>query len=48
MIVCISDPENSITELLQLIKNFSKVPGYKITSNKSITFLYSKGNLAEK
>jgi hypothetical protein len=28
--------------LLELINNFSKVSGYKITSNKSVAFLYSK------
>jgi hypothetical protein len=37
-----SNPKNSTRELLQLIKNFSKVAGYKINSNKSEAFLYSK------
>jgi hypothetical protein len=30
----------SSKEFLQLINNFSKVAGYKITSNKSLAFLY--------
>jgi hypothetical protein len=31
MIVYIIDPKNSIRELLNLIKSFSEVPGYKLT-----------------
>jgi hypothetical protein len=38
----------STRELLQLINNFSKVTGYKINSNKSIAFLYSKNKQSEK
>jgi hypothetical protein len=48
MIVYISDPQNSTRELLQLINNFSKVAGYKINSNKSVAFLYSKDKRYEK
>jgi hypothetical protein len=48
MIVYISDPKNSIRELLKLINNFSKVAGYKINSNKSVAFLYSKNKRDEK
>jgi len=44
MIVYISNPK----ELLQLINNFSKMPGYKINSNKSVAFLYSKDKWAGK
>ena len=40
-------PKNSTRELLNLINNFSKVAGYKIHSNKSIAFLYSKDKQAE-
>jgi predicted transcriptional regulator YheO len=47
MIVYISNPQNS-RELLQLINNLSKVAGYKINSNKSVVFLYSKDKKAEK
>jgi hypothetical protein len=36
-------PEN-----LNLIDNFSKVAEYKINSNKSVTFLYSKDKQTEK
>jgi hypothetical protein len=42
MIANLIDPKNSTRELLNLIINFSKVAGYKINSNKSVAFLYSK------
>jgi hypothetical protein len=42
MIVCLSEHKNSTREHINLINNFSKVAGYKINSNKSIAFLYSK------
>jgi hypothetical protein len=48
MIVYLSDPKNSTRELLQLINNFSKVPRYKINSNKSVACLYSKDKQTEK
>ena len=48
MIVYISNPKNSTRELLQLINNFSKVARYKINSNKSVAFLYTKDKQAEK
>jgi len=40
-IVYINDPKNSTRELVQLIKTFSKVVGYKINLNKSVAFLYT-------
>ena len=48
MILYISDSKNSTRELLNLINNFSKEAGYKINSNKSVTFLYTKDKQAEK
>jgi hypothetical protein len=48
MIVYISDPKNSTRELLNLINSFSEVAGYKINSNKSVAFLYTKDKQAEK
>ena len=48
MIVYISDPKNSTRELLNLINSFSEVAGYKINSNKSMAFLYTKDKQAEK
>jgi hypothetical protein len=48
MIVYLCDPEYSTRELLNLINNLSKVAGYKINSNKSVAFPYSKDKQAEK
>jgi len=48
MIVYLSDPKNSNRKLSNLIYNFSRVAGYKINSNKSVAFLYSKDKQAEK
>jgi hypothetical protein len=48
MIVYISDSKNSTRELLNLINTFSAVAGYKIKSNKSMAFLYTKDKQAEK
>jgi hypothetical protein len=41
-------PKNSSRGLLNLINNFSKVDEYKINSNKSVAFLYSKDKWTEK
>jgi hypothetical protein len=48
MVVYISDPKNCTTELLNLINSFNEVAGYKINSNKSMAFLYTKDKQAEK
>jgi hypothetical protein len=48
MIVYLIDTKNSTRELLNLVNNFRKVAGNKITSNKSVTFLYSKNKQSEK
>jgi hypothetical protein len=48
MIVSISDLKNSTRELLNLIKSFSEVAGYKVNLNKSVAFFYTKDKQAEK
>ena len=48
MVLYIKDPKSSTRELLNLINHFSKVSGYKINSNKSVSFLYSKDKWVEK
>jgi hypothetical protein len=48
MIVFISDPKNYTRELLNLINSFNEVSEYKINSNKSMAFLYTKDKQAEK
>jgi hypothetical protein len=48
MRVYISDPKNSTRELLNLINSFSATAVYKINSNKSMAFLYTKDKWTEK
>jgi hypothetical protein len=48
LIVYISDSKGSTRELLNLINRFNEVAGYKINSNKSMTFLCTKDKQAEK
>jgi hypothetical protein len=48
MLVYISDPKSFTRELLHLINRFNKVSGYKVNSNKSMAFLYTKDKQAEK
>jgi hypothetical protein len=48
MIIYLRDPKNSIREYLNLINNFSKSARYKINSNNTVAFLYSKDKQAEK
>ena len=48
MVVYISDPKNSTRGLLNLINSFSVVAKYKIKSNKSVAFLYTKDKQAER
>jgi hypothetical protein len=48
VIVYISDSKSSTRELLTMINSFSEVTGYKIKSNKSMAFLYTKDKQAEK
>jgi hypothetical protein len=47
MIVYISDPKNSTREILRMINSFNEVAGYKINSNKSMAFLYTKDKQAD-
>jgi len=48
MIVHLRDSKSSTRELLSLIRKLSNVAGYKINSNKSAAFLYSKDKHTEK
>jgi hypothetical protein len=45
--VCVSQ-KKSTRELLNLVNIFSEVPGYKLYSNKSVAFLYTRDKQAEK
>ena len=48
MILYIETPKDTSTELLELINEYSKVAGYKINTQKSLTFLYTNNEKTEK
>ena len=48
MILYIENPTDSIRKLLELINEFSKVAGYKINTQKSLTFLYTNNENSER
>ena len=48
MIPCIENPKDSTRKLLELITEYSKVVGYKINAQKSLTFLYTDNEETER
>ena len=48
MILYIENPKDSIRKLLELINEYSKVAGYKINTQKSLAFLYTNNEKAER
>ena len=48
MILYIENPKDSIRKLLELISEFSKVAGYKINTQKSLAFLYTKNEKSKR
>ena len=48
MILYIENPEDATRKLLELINEFNKVAGYKINTQKSVAFLYTKKDQNEK
>ena len=48
MILYIENPKYSIRKLLELISEFSKVAGYKINTQKLLSFLYANNEKSEK
>ena len=42
MILYMENPKETIRILLELISEFSKVTGYKVNTQKSLVFLYTK------
>ena len=47
MTLYIENPKNSISKLLALISELSKVAGYKIYTQKSFAFLYNNNEKSE-
>ena len=48
MILYIENPKDSIRKLLQLISELSKIAGYKINTQKSLSFLCTNGGKSER
>ena len=48
MILYIENPKDSTRKLLKLINEYGKVTGYKINTQKSLAFLYTNNEKAEK
>ena len=48
MILYRENPEDSTQKLVELINEFSKVAGYKINIQKSVTFLYTDNEILGK
>ena len=48
MIFYIEKPKDSTRKLLELINDYSKVVGYKINTEKSLSFLYTNNEKTEK
>ena len=48
MILYIKNPKDSIRKFLELISDFSKVVGYKINTQKSLTCLYINNEKSER
>ena len=48
MILYIENPKDSTRKLLELINEYSKVEGYKVNTQKSLAFLYTNNEKAER
>jgi hypothetical protein len=48
MMLYLKDPKNFTQKLLDTIKSYSKVAGYKINLQKSLAFLYTNNEETEK
>ena len=48
MILYTENPKDSSRKLLELVKEYSKVAGYKINTQKSLAFLYTNNEKTER
>ena len=48
MILYIENPKDATRKLLELINEFGKVAGYKINAQKSLAFIYTNDEKAER
>ena len=47
MVYCIKNPKDTTRKLLELINEYSKAAEYKINTEKSLAFLYTKKEKSE-
>ena len=48
MLLYMENPKDSFRKLLELISEFSKVAGYKINTQKLLSFLYTNNEKSER
>ena len=48
MILYIENPKDATRKLLEFINEFGKVEGYKINTQKSVAFLYTKNERSKR
>ena len=48
MIIYIEKPKETIRKLLELISEFSKVVGYQVNTQKSLSILYTNSEKSER
>jgi len=48
LILYIENPKDTTRKLLELISEYSKIAGYKINTQKSLTFLYTNNEKTER
>ena len=48
MILYLEKPKESTKKLLEIMKEYSQVAGYKINVQKSVAFLYTNNEVAER
>ena len=48
MILCIENPKDTTKKLQEVINEYSIVAGYKINTQKSLTFLYTNNEKTER
>ena len=48
MVLYVENSKDSIRKLLVLISEFSKVAGYKVSTQKSLAFLYTNSEKSER
>ena len=48
MIVYLENPKDTTRKLLELINEYTKVAGYKINTQKSLSFIYTNNEKTER